>query len=296
MTQDTEGQLNQSVQYEVTPNPYHTHNGVDSPLVVTSLSAGTNVTLTQGATTVTSGTATFIQGGITVSAPNVVASLVPGTGISLSATTGTITVTNSGVTSVTAGTAISLSPANGTGAVTITNAGVTSLSAGTNVTLTAAVGAITVSATGSLSFTKRDHTTATVNTVQNQDVVMRSLTNIPAMGANDMMVVGMSFIPGGGTPTIKLKVGSGVLNSLGTPVNNTEFYYRMEIRMMNATNSERVQTFATRSDTATPLAYNSSLNSVDLSSTFTLDFVVNDSNATPITHTSYFFDVWVIKG
>jgi hypothetical protein len=66
-----------------------------------------------------------------------------GSGISASTTTNTVTLSNTGVTSLSAGTAISVSAS--TGAVTITNTGVTSLSAGTGVTVSASTGAVTVS-------------------------------------------------------------------------------------------------------------------------------------------------------
>ena len=56
---------------------------------------------------------------------------------------GTVTLTNAGVTSNVAGTAISVSGA--TGAVTITNTGVTSAVAGTGVGVSGATGAVTIS-------------------------------------------------------------------------------------------------------------------------------------------------------
>ena len=69
-------------------------------------------------------------------------SLAAGTGISIS----DYTITNSGVTSLVAGTAISVSAA--TGAVTVTNTGVTSLAAGTGVSVSGSTGAVTVSLSG----------------------------------------------------------------------------------------------------------------------------------------------------
>lgn len=77
----------------------------------------------------------------TIGALNVVAA---GTAISLTLSSGTLTVANTGVTSNVAGTGITVSGA--TGAVTITNAGVTSL-AGTalQITASASTGAVTLS-------------------------------------------------------------------------------------------------------------------------------------------------------
>lgn len=71
------------------------------------------------------------------------ANLTDGTGITITEGAGSITITNSGVTSAVAGTGISVSGA--TGAVTITNTGVTSAVAGTGITVSGATGAVTVS-------------------------------------------------------------------------------------------------------------------------------------------------------
>jgi hypothetical protein len=65
-----------------------------------------------------------------------------GTGMSGGGTSGTVTLTNAGVTSNVAGTGISVSGA--TGAVTITNAGVTSNVAGDLIDVSGATGAVTV--------------------------------------------------------------------------------------------------------------------------------------------------------
>lgn len=157
-TPDEARKLDKSLQYEVTPVPFHTHNGIDSPKIST-------------------------QGGVT--------SIIAGTAITVSPTQGVgdVTITNIGVTSGVAGTAISLS--SGTGAVTINNVGVTSIIAGTNISISPSTGtgAVTVNNTlsGGTSFDKRDHTSVSVNTIQNTDVIVRSLTSIPAMGANDML-------------------------------------------------------------------------------------------------------------
>ena len=74
-----------------------------------------------------------------------------GTGISLTtnATTDTLTITNSGVTSAVAGTGISVS--SGTGAVTFTNTGVTSATAGTGISVSSSTGGVTISNAGVVS-------------------------------------------------------------------------------------------------------------------------------------------------
>ena len=68
-----------------------------------------------------------------------------GVGISVS-NASTPVITNTGVTSVTAGTAISVSA--GTGGVTIGNTGVTALTAGTGIGISGSTGNVTISATG----------------------------------------------------------------------------------------------------------------------------------------------------
>jgi hypothetical protein len=81
-------------------------------------------------------------GAVTVTAPTVTG----GTGISVSGSgTTSLTVSATGVQSLTAGTGISVS---GTTTPTVTNSGVTSIVAGTNVTVSGATGAVTINAPG----------------------------------------------------------------------------------------------------------------------------------------------------
>jgi hypothetical protein len=75
------------------------------------------------------------------------ATLTQGTGITVTNSTGSITIANAGVTSNVAGTGISVSGA--TGAVTVTNSGVTSIVAGTGISVSGATGAVTVTNTSS---------------------------------------------------------------------------------------------------------------------------------------------------
>lgn len=111
-----------------------------------SVSASTgNVTIT--APTVTGGTGISVAGSgttsLTVSATGV-NSVTAGTGISVSGTTA-LTVSATGVQSLTAGTGISVS---GTTTPTVTNSGVTSIVAGTGISVSGATGAVTVSSSG----------------------------------------------------------------------------------------------------------------------------------------------------
>jgi len=71
-----------------------------------------------------------------------VTSAAAGSGISVSASSGAITITNTGVISATAGSGISVS--SSTGSITITNNGVTSLVAGAGVSVSGSTGSITV--------------------------------------------------------------------------------------------------------------------------------------------------------
>lgn len=89
-----------------------------------------------------SGTSYNGSTGVTI-ANTGVTSITAGTGISRDVSTGGVTITNIGVTSNVAGTGISVSGA--TGAVTITNTGVTSATAGTGVTVSGATGGVTFS-------------------------------------------------------------------------------------------------------------------------------------------------------
>lgn len=77
-----------------------------------------------------------------------------GTGISISGSpitsSGSLTITNTGVTSLAAGSGISVS--GSTGGVTVTNSGVTSVTAGTGISVSASTGGVTISASSSSSF------------------------------------------------------------------------------------------------------------------------------------------------
>jgi len=107
-------------------------------------------TLANSAVTVTAGSG--LSGGGSVSLGSSVTlsnagvtSITAGTGISRDVSTGGVTITNTGVTSNVAGTGISISGA--TGAVTITNSGVTSITAGTGISVNASTGGVTITNT-----------------------------------------------------------------------------------------------------------------------------------------------------
>lgn len=126
-------------------------------LYVVINNSDSSVILKGGPTSPTTGV-TVVAGGVSLAAWNSntgdfvaaaagVSSLTAGTGVSVSASTGAVTVTNTGVTSAVAGTGIGVSGA--TGAVTFTNSGVTSIVAGTGISISGATGAVTVTSTTS---------------------------------------------------------------------------------------------------------------------------------------------------
>ena len=107
---------------------------------ISGISLGSNLaTLTIG--TGLSGTSYNGSTGITI-ANTGVTSITAGTGISRDVSTGGVTITNTGVTSNVAGTGISIN--QGTGAVTITNSGVTSITAGTGISINQGTGGVTI--------------------------------------------------------------------------------------------------------------------------------------------------------
>jgi len=123
-------------------------------LYVVINNSDSNVVLKGGPTSPTTGV-TVVAGGVSLAAWNTntgdfvaaaagVSSLTAGSGVSVSASTGAVTVANTGVTSAVAGTGIGVSGA--TGAVTFTNSGVTSIVAGSGITVSGATGAVTVNA------------------------------------------------------------------------------------------------------------------------------------------------------
>jgi hypothetical protein len=124
-----------------------------------------------------------------------------GSGISVAAAGGGITLTNTGVVSAVAGTGISVSGA--TGAVTFTNTGVQSAVAGNQITVSGATGAVTIGVTSNPSFTTI--TTSGNGTVGGNLTVTGNLTingtsttvNTDTMTIDDpMIILGLS----GGLP------------------------------------------------------------------------------------------------
>jgi len=133
------------------------------PIVVARTPEGFNIGFTGGVGTVssvgvTAGTGISVSGSPVTSSGNItitntgVTAISAGTGLSASASTGGITLTNTGVTQIVAGSNITVSPTNGTGIVTInstaTSSGVTRIIAGSNVSINpgSGTGDVTISA------------------------------------------------------------------------------------------------------------------------------------------------------
>jgi hypothetical protein len=149
---------------------------------------GTNLTwtgTTLGVTGTVSATTFSGSGASLTSIPN--ASLVhsnidfaSGGGILVSAASvslgGTLTLTNTGVTGLTAGTGINVSGA--TGSITVSNTGVTSIVAGSGISVSAGTGAVTISTTGGISSVVAGTGSITVNTVGGVATVNNTLTKL----------------------------------------------------------------------------------------------------------------------
>ena len=135
-----------------------------------------------------------------------------GTGLGVSgspvALGGTVTLSNTGVTSNVAGTGISVSGA--TGAVTITNTGVTSNVAGTNITVSGATGAVTIGLVAAPTITGTNITGIPNAGLTNSSVTIGS-TNI-ALGATSTTLAGMTGIT----------FSSGTVTGLATPSASTD--------------------------------------------------------------------------
>lgn len=107
--------------------------------------------------------AAITQGGVT--------SLTAGTGVTVNASTGAVTITNSGVTSLTAGSGISLSGSTGAVTITASGSGVTSITAGAGLTVSSSTGAVTISPNSAFNgFGARTVSTVTPSGGSNGDI------------------------------------------------------------------------------------------------------------------------------
>ncbi len=210
--------------------------------VQTNVGTGTSpdhiIVGTDGVTfTQLSGSGTYTGGaGISVSSNTIsntgVLSLSAGFGVTLSSSTGNITVSGTGGTvtsvavSVGAGLSVSGSPVTTSGTISLTNTGVTSLAAGSNISVSASTGAVTVS----LPATVSGLTSVTSANITSTNNIIRSVaTGIAAAGTTlasatvltkDINVVssvpassGVSLMStSGGLSIVIINTGANVLN------------------------------------------------------------------------------------
>jgi hypothetical protein len=174
--------------------------------------------LTIGASGVLGSTAAATNGQLLIGASSgapVAANLTAGAGIGVTNGSGSITISNSGVTSAVAGTGIGVSGA--TGAVTISNTGVTSLTAGSGITLSGSTGAVTISANGSGLVTSITGTTNEVIASSSTGAVTLSL---PQAIATTSSVTFGNVTDSALTPNGMLYAGAGgLLTSTAAPTN-----------------------------------------------------------------------------
>lgn len=135
-----------------------------------------------------------------------------GTGVTVTtnATTDTLTITNSGVTGISAGTGIGVSAA--TGNVTITNAGVTSITAGDGMAVSAGTGGITISNAGIISIITDPGSGISLDTsVANTVRITNSSPNITQNTFRNINIAGQDpVIADTGTDTLTLVAGTGI--------------------------------------------------------------------------------------
>lgn len=158
-----------------------------------------------------------LGGSITISNTGVT-SLSAGTGVSLSGSTGGITVTNSGVTSVTAGTGIAVSAS--TGGVTIsTTGGVSSVVAGTGyINVTTASGVVTVNNTMTRLNHLADASTAVWNgsSLTIDKIALPAATMYSVLFRSSLAYTFLSHIPGD-NPTLYALSGTTIAFNLQVP-------------------------------------------------------------------------------
>jgi hypothetical protein len=213
---------------------------------------------------------------------SVVNSVSAGSGISVSSTTGNITVSNTGVIELTGSTYLGVS--SSTGIVTLTNLGVTNLAGGTDITVSAATGSITINNTATLqTVTSRGATS---------DVATISLT-------------GGTASSGTGNGTLVVTGGVGVSGNLyaGTVYSNSKQAVTdvvpvagTAITISSVSTSSGKVTFTVNNNGVTSLtagtdtAISSTTGGITLWNTSTLDSVLgrgnSSSNTISVTNTS----------
>lgn len=192
-------------------------------LYVVINNSDSSVILKGGPTSPTTGV-TVVAGGVSLAAWNSntgdfvaaaagVSSLTAGTGVSVSASTGAVTVTNTGVTSAVAGTGIGVSGA--TGAVTFTNSGVTSIVAGAGISISGATGAVTVTSTTSYAGPSAQvYTTAGSSTFTIPAGITKLKVTVVGGGGGSSSSSGCCFFPGNSGGTSSVASGTQTISTI----------------------------------------------------------------------------------
>jgi plastocyanin len=172
--------------------------------------AGTGIVLS-GNTISLGQNLTITNGGVT--------SLSANTGISLSGSTGSIAITNSGVTSITAGTGISVNQSTGGVTITATSTGVTSVVAGTG-----AISVNTVNGVATINnlLTRLNNLSDATNTVYNgssltiDKIALPAATMYAVLFRSTLAYTFLSHIPGD-NPTLYALAGTTIAFNLQVP-------------------------------------------------------------------------------
>ena len=163
------------------------------PLEINNLESQVSSNSGSGVTSIaTSGAGLSTSGGTgNVTLTNTgVTSLVAGSNITLSGATGAVTITSTGsggISAVSGGTAISTSTASGV--VTVNNTGVTSLVAGSNITLSGGTGAVTINANTQIVTSTVIDTLGSYNITLTPAQLNNSLITSSVANANPSLVV-----------------------------------------------------------------------------------------------------------
>jgi hypothetical protein len=134
--------------------------------------------------------------------------LTAGTAISVTNGAGSITIANTGVTSVTAGTGVSVSAS--TGGVTISSTGVTGLTAGTNISLSGSTGSVTVNTVNNPTFSTSTTSPLIIGgTGASSSLILQSTSGV---GTTDSI----SFKVGNNGATTAMSIATGGTVTIGT--------------------------------------------------------------------------------
>jgi hypothetical protein len=192
--------------------------------VGTLTSLGVNGTVTAVAFTANTGVFTGNGSGLSAIAGANVTGTVANATFATSAGSATTAGTANTTQALTIGTGLGGTSFNGGTAVTITNTGVTSIVAGTNIAISGGTGAVTVNVTGTVAnatFATSAGSATTAGTVttnaQPNITSVGTLTNVTVSGTSNLGAVGNVTITGGSANFILETNGSGVLSWVAKP-------------------------------------------------------------------------------